>query len=55
MGDLTLDNNYRRGSSGQKVKLIQERLTLYGSAVAIDGDFGPATEGAVAGARFVPS
>lgn len=47
MSDLTLDRSYRRGDQGGKVKLIQEWLGLRGRQVAIDGDFGPATEAAV--------
>lgn len=47
MDDLKLDKNYKRGSSGPKVKLIQEWLCLRGHNVLIDGDFGPATERAV--------
>jgi hypothetical protein len=47
MNDLTLDKNYAKGSSGAKIKLIQEWLFLQGINVAIDGSFGPATEAAV--------
>jgi hypothetical protein len=44
MSDIELDENYKKGDKGQKVKLIQEWLCLHGFNVVIDGDFGPATE-----------
>ena len=44
MNDLNLDKDYGRGSNGKKVKLIQEWLCFHGFNIAIDGDFGPATE-----------
>ena len=47
MKDLTLDKNYKRGSKGGKVRLIQEWLCLHGFHIVIDGDFGPATDRAV--------
>jgi hypothetical protein len=47
MGDLELDRNYKKGDKGEKVKLIQEWLCLHGFHVAIDNDFGPATERSV--------
>lgn len=47
MTELELDKVYRRGERGPGVKRIQEWLTLNGFAVAIDGDFGPATEAAL--------
>jgi hypothetical protein len=47
MSDLELDKVYQRKSKGKKVKLIQEWLCLNGIQVAVDGDFGPATEAAV--------
>lgn len=47
MGDLDLDKNYKKGSRGKKVKLIQEWLSLQGLGLKIDGDFGPATDYAV--------
>ena len=47
MGELSLDKNYRKGSRGKKVKLIQEWLSLQGLGLKIDGDFGPATDYAV--------
>lgn len=47
MNDLELDGDYRKGDKGRKVKLIQEWLCLQGFYVAIDSDFGPATERAV--------
>jgi len=37
----------RRGSFGDAVTKLQERLTARGFEIAIDGDFGPATELAV--------
>ena len=45
--DLILDKNYKRGSKGKKVKLIQEWLSLNGFGVVVDGDFGAATDFAV--------
>ncbi len=45
--ELKLDKDYRRGSKGGQVQVIQEWLCLQGQNVAIDGAFGPATEGAV--------
>ena len=42
--DLKLDKNYKRGSKGKKVKLIQEWLSLNGFGVVVDGDFGPASD-----------
>jgi len=47
MSDVELDRVYKRGDQGPKVKLIQEWLSLQGVKVKLDGDFGPATEGAV--------
>jgi hypothetical protein len=47
MDELKLDKNYAKGSSGRKVKLIQEWLCLNGVNIATDGDFGPATDYAV--------
>jgi len=47
MNDIDLDKSYVKGSSGQKVRLIQEWLCLHGFNVVIDGDFGPATDTAV--------
>jgi len=44
MNDLALDKNYKKGSKGKKVRLIQEWLCLHGLHVVIDGDFGPATD-----------
>lgn len=44
MDDLTLDRSYARGGSGPKVRLIQEWLCLHGFNVAIDGEFGAATD-----------
>lgn len=37
----------KRGDTGQKVKLIQEWLSLHGIPMDVDGAFGPATEAAV--------
>jgi hypothetical protein len=45
--ECNLDKDYRRGNKGSQVKVIQEWLSLRGQNVAIDGAFGPATEGAV--------
>lgn len=47
MSDLELNKNYKKGDKGKKVRLIQEWLCLHGFNIAIDGDFGPATEYAV--------
>jgi len=47
MSDLELDRNYQRNDQGPKVKLIQEWLSLHGLNLALDGDFGPATDAAV--------
>jgi peptidoglycan hydrolase-like protein with peptidoglycan-binding domain len=46
--DLRLDRPRSRGSTGEKVRLIQAWLSLHGFQVAVDGGFGPATESAVA-------
>lgn len=42
--DLILDKNYKRGSKGKKIRLIQEWLSLNGIGVVVDGGFGAATE-----------
>lgn len=47
MSDLQLDRQLRRGDQGRQVKLVQEWLSLHGNHVAIDRDFGSATETAV--------
>lgn len=47
MEDLILNKNYKKGSKGKKVRLIQEWLCLQGFHICIDGDFGPATDYAV--------
>jgi len=47
MKDLILDGDCKIGSKGKKVKLIQEWLSIHGIHLAIDGDFGPATDYAV--------
>jgi hypothetical protein len=43
----TLITNVRRGSLGDAVLAIQSQLVARGLKVALDGDFGPATEAAV--------
>jgi peptidoglycan hydrolase-like protein with peptidoglycan-binding domain len=47
MNELELDKVYRRGEQGPGVRRIQEWLSLVGFAVAVDGDFGAATEAAL--------
>lgn len=47
MSDLALEQALKRGDTQRQVKLIQEWLSLHGHHVAIDADFGPATEAAV--------
>ena len=47
MSDLVLDKEYKTGTKGNKVKLIQEWLCLHGHRVFIDRDFGVATDAAV--------
>lgn len=47
MKDLTLDKSYAQKSRGQKVRLIQEWLSLHGLGLVADGDYGPATDFAV--------
>ena len=47
MRDLTLDRSLRRDDKGEKVRLVQEWLSLHGFGVVPDGGFGPATEAAV--------
>jgi hypothetical protein len=47
MKDLVLDKNYKKGSKGKKVKLIQEWLCFQGFHIMVDGIFGPATDYAV--------
>jgi len=47
MKDLVLDKNYKKGTKGKKVRLIQEWLCLQGFHIMIDGIFGPATDYAV--------
>jgi peptidoglycan hydrolase-like protein with peptidoglycan-binding domain len=37
----------RRGSTGNDVKVLQERLNQFGFKLAVDGIFGYITEGAV--------
>jgi len=45
--DLQLLKPLRRGDKQGQVNLVQEWLCLNGEHIAIDGDFGPATESAV--------
>lgn len=47
MGDLVLEKNLKKGSKGKQVKIVQEWLCLHDFNIAIDGDFGPASEHAV--------
>lgn len=47
MNEFELDRVYRRGERGHDVRRIQEWLSLQGFAVAMDGDFGAATEAAL--------
>jgi hypothetical protein len=47
MSDLELDRPYKRNDKGPKVRLVQEWLCLHDIQVKLDGEFGPATEGAV--------
>jgi len=47
MSEMQLERPLRRGDKHGQVKLIQEWLSLHRHHVAIDGDFGPATEVAV--------
>jgi len=47
MEPTTIDRSYRRDDRGKNVRRIQEWLCLHDLHVAIDGDFGPATEAAV--------
>jgi len=49
MSDLALDQKLQKGSKGKAVRLAQEWLSLHGFQLAIDGDFGPATQAAVTG------
>ena len=44
MEQLHILRLYRKGDEGETVKLIQEWLNLHEINLAIDGDFGPATE-----------
>ena len=47
MSDMELQKTIRRGDKDGQVRLIQEWLCLHRHNVAVDGDFGPATEAAV--------
>lgn len=46
--ELSFTKPVRRGARGLPARRIQEWLGLHGHSVAVDGDFGPATEAAVA-------
>ncbi|MGH2603447.1 MAG: peptidoglycan-binding domain-containing protein, partial [Dehalococcoidia bacterium] len=46
----TWDRVLKRGMSGSDVKILQSRIAgwmTYGTSLALDGQFGPATEGAL--------
>ncbi|MCY3874157.1 MAG: peptidoglycan-binding domain-containing protein [Rhodobacteraceae bacterium] len=45
--ELAFTGPVDQGARGKAVRFVQEWLTLNGSAVAIDGNFGPATRAAV--------
>jgi len=45
--ELRFSNTLKNGDKNKKVKFSQECLTLSGHHLVIDGNFGPATEGAV--------
>lgn len=47
MSDLKLTKPFQKGAKKGQVKLVQEWLSLHGEHVAIDGDFGLATESAL--------
>lgn len=47
MSDQELQKPLRKGDQDGQVKLVQEWLSLHGEQVAVDGDFGPATEAAL--------
>lgn len=47
MKDLALEKDLSKGHKGKKVALIQEWLSIHGFHIAIDADFGPATDYAV--------
>lgn len=47
MNDLVLEKTLQQRHKGKQVKLVQEWLSIHGFHLAIDGDFGPATEYAV--------
>ena len=47
MSGLVLDKSYKKGDKGKKIQLCQEWLCLHGFHIAIDGEFGPATDYAV--------
>ena len=42
-----LNGNLRKGSDGQDVRFLQNRLAILGFDVAVDGDFGSGTDAAV--------
>ncbi|MFN3232352.1 MAG: peptidoglycan-binding domain-containing protein [Alphaproteobacteria bacterium] len=45
--ELTFSKTIKRGTRGARARLVQELLFLSGSRIAIDGDFGPATQKAL--------
>jgi len=47
MNDLNLETPLKKGAKHGQVKLVQEWLSLQNEHVAIDDDFGPATDAAV--------
>ena len=47
MEPTTLDRSYRKGDRGRNVTRIQEWLCLHDVHLAVDADFGPATEAGV--------
>jgi hypothetical protein len=56
--ELTPGSPCQRGNRGRRITVVQEWLSLQGHHVSIDGEFGPATERAVAqfqGAMQIPA
>jgi hypothetical protein len=47
MGELDLARTLRRGDRGNKVRAVQEWISLNGIGLVTDGQFGPATEFAI--------
>lgn len=45
--ELVYPGQLKKGNSGAKVRQLQEWLSLNGHALAVDGDFGPATHAAL--------